>query len=75
MAHAYHVRALWDDEALVWVSESDIPGLVIEADTLAEFQALMRELAPEMLRENGAAPAGDAPFRFSAEGPMERLVA
>ncbi|HEV2362910.1 MAG TPA: DUF1902 domain-containing protein [Caulobacteraceae bacterium] len=48
----YHVTATWDQEAKVWVSESDIPGLVIEAETLQEFEALMQELAPEVLADN-----------------------
>lgn len=45
----YYVRARRNSEASVWISESDIPGLVIEANTLAEFESLMVELAPEML--------------------------
>ncbi|WP_174301798.1 DUF1902 domain-containing protein [Caulobacter sp. S45] len=51
-ADAYYVKALWDAEAKVWVSETDIPGLIIEADTLAEFENLFQALAPEMLAEN-----------------------
>jgi predicted RNase H-like HicB family nuclease len=36
------VRCAWDDEADVWyVQESDVPGLVTEADTL---EALRRKL-------------------------------
>lgn len=52
MAHAYFVKAGWDAEASVWISESNIPGLVIEAETLTEFEELMNSLAPEMLAEN-----------------------
>jgi len=48
----YTVTAIWDPEALVWISETDIPGLVIEADTSEEFFALVGELAPDMLRAN-----------------------
>jgi hypothetical protein len=48
----YHVEADWDPEAKVWVSTSDIPGLVIETATLAEFEALIRDLAPGLLAEN-----------------------
>jgi hypothetical protein len=36
----------------VWVSKSDVPGLVIETATLAEFEAIMRELVPEMIADN-----------------------
>lgn len=52
MHQSYYVKASWDPEASVWISETDIPGLVIEADTLAEFEAVMVELAPEMLAAN-----------------------
>ena len=52
MANTYHVKATWDADAKVWVSSSDIPGLVIETATLAEFEQLVRDLAPEMLAEN-----------------------
>jgi len=55
----YHVEARWDPDAKVWSSKSDVPGLVIETATLAEFETLMRQLAPEMLADNvdGAEPA------------------
>lgn len=52
MQKTYHVQAIWDPEARVWVSSSDIPGLVIETATFAEFEQLVRELAPELLAEN-----------------------
>jgi hypothetical protein len=52
MRKTYHVEARWDPEAEVWVSSSDVPGLVIETATLAEFEALVRTLAPEMLADN-----------------------
>lgn len=49
---SYYVRAIWDDEASVYYSESNIPGLVIEADTLADFMDAAQELGPEMLEAN-----------------------
>ena len=52
MKQSYYVEALWDRDACVWYSESDIPGLVIEASSVAEFERLMNELAPEMLAIN-----------------------
>lgn len=52
MKTSYYVAAIWDSEASVWISDSNIPGLVIEADTLAEFEQLMAELAPQMLAAN-----------------------
>ena len=51
MRKTFHVEARWDAEAKVWVSKSNVPGLVIETATLAEFEALIRALAPELLRD------------------------
>lgn len=39
MPKTYHAEALWDPEAKVWETNSDVPGLVIETATLAEFEA------------------------------------
>jgi len=52
MSERYHVEATWDPEAEVWISSSNIPGLVVEADTLGEFIELVEALAPEMLADN-----------------------
>ncbi len=48
----FHVHAIWDEEAKVFFSNSDIVGLHIEAPTLEEFEATMKALAPEMVLEN-----------------------
>jgi hypothetical protein len=48
----YHVKALWDAEAGVYYSETDIPGLNIEAETLREFIEIAEDLAPQMLEAN-----------------------
>jgi hypothetical protein len=61
------LRRRWDAEAGVWYSESDIPGLVIEADDLEEFERVMNEIAPELLVENGAAKASRVPINFSTK--------
>ncbi|WP_109259915.1 DUF1902 domain-containing protein [Hyphobacterium indicum] len=50
--NTYFVRALWDDEAKVYVSESDIKGLHIEAETLEDFEAVIFEHAGEFVIEN-----------------------
>lgn len=54
---AFVVKAVWDDEAGVYVSESDIIGLHIEAATVDEFEELMMELAPELIVANHMSPA------------------
>jgi hypothetical protein len=52
MAHSFYVKANWDAEAGVWYSESDIPGLVLQTETLAEFEDLIRHFAPDLLASN-----------------------
>ena len=52
MSEAFYVKAHWDAEASVWFSESNIPGLVLQADTLEEFQDLIRHFGPDLLAEN-----------------------
>jgi Domain of unknown function (DUF1902) len=49
MRRAYRVEAMWDPEAEVWTSRSDLPGLVIETATLDEFEALIRDLSPKLV--------------------------
>ena len=51
-----NIRAFWDDEASVWVAESDdVPGLVTEAETMESLQEKLRELIPELLELSGMA--------------------
>lgn len=50
-----NVRAFWDDEASVWVAESeDVPGLVTEAETMESLQEKLRKLVPELLELSGS---------------------
>jgi hypothetical protein len=49
MRKVYHVEAIWDPQADVWVSNSDLPGLVIEAATMDEFEELIRDLGPQLI--------------------------
>jgi hypothetical protein len=48
----FYVTAVWDAEAGVWVSESDIIGLHVEATSLEEFEAAAAELGPQLILEN-----------------------
>ena len=62
------VRAFWDEEAKVWVAESDdVPGLVTEAASVDELVEKLKILVPELLAENGLPAAGDIPFRLVSE--------
>ncbi|MFN0022540.1 MAG: DUF1902 domain-containing protein [Parvularculaceae bacterium] len=60
MTHAFAVKAVWDDEAQVFTSSSDISGQVIEASTFEEFVALIESLAPEVIAAN--LPASRRPY-------------
>jgi predicted RNase H-like HicB family nuclease len=54
--HTIEVVATWDDEAKVWVAESDdVPGLITEAATKEEMVRKLSEIVPELLHENDSA--------------------
>ena len=68
----FTVRAFWDNEADVWVAESDdVPGLITEADTVERLIAKLQIMVPELLEANGVLPPSDddsgIPFTFLAE--------
>jgi len=49
------IRATWDDEAKVWIAETDdIEGLVTEAETLEALRDKVLAMIPELLMLNGA---------------------
>ncbi|RNC97095.1 MAG: DUF1902 domain-containing protein [Oricola sp.] len=52
MPRTYTVRAVWDDDAKVWVADSDIEGLHIEADSIDAFEStrLCTTSPPSLLR-------------------------
>jgi hypothetical protein len=47
---SFTVTAFWDAEAEVFTTESDIPGLVVEAAMFEELVELVRSLAPRSSR-------------------------
>ena len=48
------VKAHWDDEAHVWVAESeDVPGLITESETMEQLVDKLKILIPELLEANG----------------------
>ena len=69
------INSIWDSEAKVWVATSEeVPGLVIEADTLDGIIEEARSLVPELLRLNGV--TGDTcpppfPAKYTAETVLE----
>ena len=65
------VTAQWDDEAKVWVAESDdIPGLITESDTMDKLIAKLKVMVPELLEENGCITStselSEIPFELCA---------
>jgi predicted RNase H-like HicB family nuclease len=49
----FHVDAVWDSEAGVWVATSDdVPGLATEAETIEALSEKLRILIPELLEAN-----------------------
>jgi hypothetical protein len=73
MAQRFKVTAIWDPEAKVFTSQSEIPGLVIEADTFEEFVELVEALGPEMLEAN--VPQAKRPFLFDVQSQRMLEVA
>ncbi len=54
MKQTFKILANWDDEAAVWIAESDdVPGLVTEADTIDGLIAKLKVMIPELLEANG----------------------
>lgn len=50
----YKVNAFWDEQAQVWVAESEsVLGLATEAETLEALTQKLRILVPELLQLNG----------------------
>jgi hypothetical protein len=72
-SRTYVVKALWDQEARVWVASSEnVPGLATEASTMDALIKKLRVMIPELLEANGRlrrksrGAAGDVPFEVRA---------
>jgi predicted RNase H-like HicB family nuclease len=73
------IRAFWDEEAGVWVAESDdVPGLVAEAPTPRELEARLKVLIPELLELNAPGRkrgVGEIVARFEHEARINLSAA
>jgi predicted RNase H-like HicB family nuclease len=59
------VKAEWDDEAGVWVAQSDdVPGLATEAPTQEALLAKLKVMLPELIEANGVPDGDDIPFEL-----------
>ena len=62
------VRAFWDEEAGVWVAESDqLAGLVTEAETFEGLTAKLQALIPELLELNAPGRTDTPTISLTAE--------
>ena len=52
----FYISAVWDDEAEVYVSESNIRGLHIIAESIEEFEEVMEDAAFDMIMANHITP-------------------
>ena len=69
------VHARWDDEAGVWVAESDeVPGLITEAETLELLAAKLEGLIPELLELNVPDFRGEPTINLKAERTLRYAV-
>lgn len=73
MQTAFTVTATWDAEAGVFTSHSDIPGLVVEAETFEELVGLVEALAPEVIAAN--VPGATRPYTVKVETRRELAMA
>ncbi len=73
MVQNFKINAVWDDEAKVFTSASEIPGLVVEAETFEEFVSLVEALAPQMLADN--MPHVKRPYHFDIQSHRSLAVA
>lgn len=74
----FEIRAFWDDEAAVWVAESDdVPGLITESPTIEALVKKLECLIPELLELNGVdIDDQSVPFHLRSEfsGKTKRRV-
>ena len=65
------VKAIWDNEARVWVATSqDVPGLITESESLEDLVQKLKTLIPELLEANGSISkfkSTEIPFHIYSE--------
>lgn len=68
MAKPLLVKAVWDDDAQVWVATSDdVPGLATEAENPHALMQKLQIMIPELLDENGYKDGDEIPFTLQTE--------
>lgn len=68
------VKAVWDEEAKVWVvSSDDVPGLATEAPTWDKLIPKLQTMIPELLDANGYAD-GDVDVQVKVLGEVNVIA-
>jgi hypothetical protein len=70
MTQAFKVLAIWDPATELYISQSEIPGLVVEVESFEEFVATVEALAPDLLQAN----LPDAPRPYTFEIQAQRMI-
>ena len=69
MEYRYRIEIRRDSDAGVWVATSeDLPGLVVESATHEEAIDVVKDVLPDLLRNNGLWEGGEI------EVPLEVLI-
>jgi hypothetical protein len=59
LTKVFTVHARWDEASGTWWTDGeDVPGLTCQAATFDELADIVFDLAPELVKANGAAPTG-----------------
>jgi hypothetical protein len=62
------VKIHWDDESSGWTAESDdIPGLILESNSLDALIEKSRYAVPDLLKETSKGPFTGIKLKFEAE--------
>ncbi len=74
----YKIEAFWDQEALVWVAESeDVLGLVTEASSIESLTEKLKQIIPELLLSNQLVPpdyTGAIAFELTSHSSLDGRV-
>ena len=63
----YVIIMTWDDEASVWIAESDdVPGLILESNSFDNLIERVKIAVPDLLDQNGKTHL-QAKLHFKAE--------
>jgi hypothetical protein len=71
MSRDINIQARWDGEASVWIAtSSDVPGLVVEADSWPSMIEEVKLTLPDLLEVAGS-PPDNLSLTFKAEEHLD----